>query len=202
MTFTVGFDLDMTLIDSRPGVAKAIDQVGADFDLPLDGRQFATRLGPPLAQLLTEIGAPVDMVPALVKRYREVYPSIVGHIVPLPGAEAALAAVHDRGGRVLVVTGKHQPLAQLHIDALDWKIDALVGDLWSAGKAEALRTHDATVYVGDHAGDMIGARAADAYAVGVTTGPCDADELRTAGADTILPDLTDFPRWLADHHDR
>ncbi|MBH0780797.1 HAD family hydrolase [Nocardia bovistercoris] len=199
MTFTVGFDLDMTLIDSRPGVAKAIDQVGAEFGLPLDGQLFATRLGPPLAQLLTEIGAPVDLVPALTKRYRELYPSIVPHIVALPGAEAALAAVRDRGGRVLVVTGKHEPHARLHIDALDWKIDALVGDLWSAGKADALRTHGAGIFVGDHAGDMIGAKAADSYAVGVTTGPCDADELRTAGADVILPDLTDFPRWLADH---
>jgi phosphoglycolate phosphatase len=32
--------------------------------------------------------------------------------------------------------------------------------------------------------------------VGVTTGPCDADELRAAGADVVLNDLTEFPDWL------
>jgi hypothetical protein len=38
------------------------------------------------------------------------------------------------------------------------------------------------VYVGDHIGDMRGARTASAYAVGVTSGPCDAPQLRAAGA--------------------
>ncbi|MET7771893.1 HAD hydrolase-like protein [Nocardia sp. NPDC005366] len=198
MTFTVGFDLDMTLIDSRPGVAQAIDRVGVEFELPLDGEKFSTRLGPPLALLLADAGAPDELIPALVTRYRELYPSIVPQVPPLPGAEAALDAVRDRGGRVLVVTGKHQPLAQLHLDELGWKVHHLAGDLWSAGKADVLRTYGASVFVGDHAGDMVGARAADAVAVGVTTGPCDAEELRDAGADVILGDLTEFPDWLAE----
>ncbi len=30
----------------------------------------------------------------------------------------------------------------------------------------------------------------------MTTGPCTAEELRAAGADTVLPDLTAFPNWL------
>ncbi|WP_054812472.1 HAD family hydrolase [Nocardia arizonensis] len=198
MTFTVGFDLDMTLIDSRPGVARAIDLVGAEFGLPLDGQKFAARLGPPLVNLLTEVGVPTDLIPALVARYRELYPSIVPEIAPMAGAEAALEAVHDRGGQVLVVTGKHQPHAQLHVDALGWKVDRLVGDVWSAGKADALRAHGASVFVGDHAGDMVGARAAEVVAVGVVTGPCDAEQLREAGADVVLADLLGFPRWLAD----
>lgn len=32
--------------------------------------------------------------------------------------------------------------------------------------------------------------------MGVTTGPCDAAELREAGADVVLNDLTEFPAWL------
>jgi len=196
VTFTVGFDLDMTLIDSRPGVAKAIDRVGAEFELALDGEEFSNRLGPPLALLLAEAGAPEALIPALVTRYRELYPSIVPHVPALPGAEAAMAAVRERGGRVLVVTGKHQPLAQLHLDELGWDVHHLAGDLWSAGKAEVLRTYGASIFVGDHAGDMVGARTAEVFAVGVTTGPCDAEELREAGADVILGDLTEFPDWL------
>ncbi|MEV0297336.1 HAD hydrolase-like protein [Nocardia sp. NPDC050710] len=198
MTLTVGFDLDMTLIDSRPGVARAIDQLAVEFDMPLDGEKFSTRLGPPLAVLLADAGAPAELVPTLVTRYRELYPSLVPTIPPMPGADAALDAVIARGGRILVVTGKHQPHAQLHVDELGWKVDHLAGDLWSAGKAAALATYGASVFVGDHEGDMRGARAADVVAVGVTTGPCTAEELHEAGADVILTDLMEFPGWLAD----
>ncbi|WP_405163968.1 HAD family hydrolase [Nocardia sp. NBC_01499] len=198
MTWTVGFDLDMTLIDSRPGVSRAIDILAAEFDVPVRGADFADRLGPPLATLLVEAGAPEELVPALVTRYRELYPSIVSSIPAMPGADAALAAIEERGGRVLVVTGKHGPLAQLHIDELGWRIDHLAGDLWSAAKAAVLRDEHASIYVGDHVGDMRGAQAAGVLAIGVTTGPCDAAELRAAGADVILTDLTEFPQWLAD----
>jgi phosphoglycolate phosphatase len=173
VTWTVGFDLDMTLIDSRPGVARAIDMLGVEFDLPLRGTTFADRLGPPLATLLVEATIPA-----------------------MPGAQAALAAIEARNGRVLVVTGKHAPLARLHIAELGWRIDHLAGDLWSAGKAATLREQGAHLFVGDHVGDMNGARAAGVLAIGVSTGPCTAAELRAAGADVVLTDLTEFPAWL------
>ncbi|GAB2668373.1 HAD family hydrolase [Nocardia goodfellowii] len=196
MTWTVGFDLDMTLINSQPGVAKAIDTIAAEFGSPLQGEQIAARLGPPLPMLLADAGAPEELIPGMVARYRALYPTVVPLVPAMPGADAALAAVRSRGGKILVVTGKHQPLAQLHIDELGWQVDALVGDLWSAGKAGALRAHGASIYVGDHTGDMHGARAAEVHAVGVSTGPCDAAELRAAGADVVLTDLTEFPDWL------
>lgn len=197
MTWTVGFDLDMTLIDSRPGVCKAIEQLATEFGLPLRSAELADRLGPPLAMLLADAGAPEELIPALVTRYREIYPSIVPYIPAMPGADAALDTVRARGGRVLIVTGKHEPLARLHVAELGWRIDEVVGDLWSDGKAAALREHGADLFVGDHEGDMRGARAADVFALGVATGPCDADELRTAGADFVLGGLTEFPDWLA-----
>jgi phosphoglycolate phosphatase len=122
----------------------------------------------------------------------------VPQIPAMPGADAALAAVAERGGRVLIVTGKHEPLARLHLLELDWRVDHLAGGLWAAGKAGVLREQRADVFVGDHAGDMRGARAAGVTAVGVTTGPCDAAELRAAGADVVLDDLTEFPDWLTE----
>ncbi|MBC7302319.1 MAG: HAD family hydrolase [Nocardia sp.] len=199
MTFTVGFDLDMTLIDSRPGVATAIDILAREFDLSMDGSHFAEHLGPPLATLLGDAGAPDDLIPHLVIRYRELYPAVVDQITALPGADAALAAVRADGGRTVVVTGKFEPHARLHIDHLGWHIDRLAGDLWATGKADVLREESARVFVGDHAGDMRGAKAAGVVAVGVTTGPCDADGLWSAGADVVLDDLLRFPEWLAEH---
>ncbi|MGC5411875.1 HAD family hydrolase, partial [Streptomyces sp. DT225] len=51
-------------------------------------------------------------------------------------------------------------------------------------------------------GDVRGARAANAVPVGVTTGPCDAEELRAAGADVVLTSLMELPAWLEAHAQR
>src|SRR5439155_10323576 len=113
-------------------------------------------------------------------------------------ATEALDAVRELGGRALVVTAKHTPNAAKHLAALGWQAD-LVGDLWSTGKAAALRAHRASVYVGDHVTDVAGALAAGAVPVGVTTGPCDAGMLRAAGAEVVLDTLDQFPTWLREH---
>lgn len=198
MPLIVGFDLDMTLIDPRPGMVRVLDELAAETGLPLDGEYFAANLGPPLDMILRGFGVVEDRIPTLVARFRELYPDIVvPATVALPGAADALAAVRERGGRTLVVTGKYAPNAARHLAALGWEVDALVGELWAGGKAEALRTHGATVYVGDHVGDMVGAVTAGAFPVGVLTGPCDEEQLRAAGARAVLPDLTGFADWLS-----
>lgn len=199
MNFTIGFDLDMTLIDPRPGMVLAMNRLGAETGLALDGEYFAANLGPPLDRVLRDFGAPEDRIPELVHRFRASYPEIViPETIAMPGAAEALAAVHELGGRALVVTAKHTPNAAKHMIALGWRVD-IVGDLWSTAKADALRAHNATVYVGDHATDVAGALAAGAIPVGVTTGPCDATTLRSAGAEVVLDTLDQFPTWLRTH---
>src|SRR2546423_15398758 len=42
---TVGFDLDMTLIDSRPGIAATYDALAAETGRGIDSAAPATRLG-------------------------------------------------------------------------------------------------------------------------------------------------------------
>ena len=143
-TLTVGFDLDMTLIDSRPGIHACY------------------------VALAERTGTSID-------------------------------AVHAAGGRAIVVTAKYEPNAKLHLEHLGIHPDEVVGNLWAEQKAEALREHGAGIYVGDHVGDVRGARRADALSVAVATGPCSAEELSTAGADVVLGDLTEFPGWLADY---
>lgn len=198
---TIGFDLDMTLIDPRPGMVAAMAALARQTGLDIDGEHFANNLGPPLAVVFGEFGVPPEHIPDLVSRFRASYPEIViPRTVAMPGAAEALAAVHALGGRTLVVTAKHAPNAARHLTALGWRVDHLAGDLWATGKAEALRRFGAGVYVGDHATDMAGALAAGALPVGVTTGPCDAATLRAAGAEVVLDDLTEFPDWLRGRH--
>ena len=194
---TVGFDLDMTLIDPRPGMVAAMNALGAESGLALDGEHFAANLGPPLDDILRGFEAPEERIPGLVDRFRALYPEVVVPItVALPGAAEALRAVRAAGGRTLVVTGKYGPNAQLHVDALGFEVDEVVGELWSTKKADALIAHGAAAYVGDHAGDIRGALAAGAIAVGVTTGPCDRAELLEEGAEVVFDSLEEFPAWF------
>lgn len=197
MALTVGFDLDMTLIDPRPGMAAVMNEVGARTGHQLDGERFAATLGPPLDMIYRDMGVPEEQIPDMVSLFRSLYPDVViPATVALPGAAQALAAVRSLGGETVVVTGKYRKNAALHLEALGWEVDHLYGELWSTGKAEALKRHGASVYVGDHVGDMHGAQAAGAVAVAVLTGSCVASELTAAGADVVLADLTAFPDWL------
>ncbi|MBT2525411.1 HAD family hydrolase [Streptomyces sp. ISL-99] len=194
---TVGFDLDMTLIDSRPGIKATYEALAAETGAYIDADLAITRLGPPLERELA-FWFPEERIQEMCDRYREIYPTHAITPTPaMPGAREAMAAVRAAGGRAVVVTAKHEPNAKLHLAHLGIDPDAVVGWLWAEAKAEALREHGASVYVGDHLGDVRGARAAGALSVAVPTGPCGAAELREAGADVVLDDLTAFPAWLA-----
>jgi phosphoglycolate phosphatase len=201
MTFTVGFDLDMTLIDSRPGIHACYTALAERTGTFIDADLAVTRLGPPLAEELIN-WFPAERVPEMADLYREMYPVYAIAATPaMAGAREAMAAVRAAGGRTMVVTAKYEPNAKLHLSHLGIEPDVVVGDLWAERKAEALREYAAGVYVGDHVGDVRGARTAGALSVGVATGPCPAEELRAAGADVVLDDLSAFPAWLAGYRE-
>jgi phosphoglycolate phosphatase len=192
----VGFDLDMTLIDSRPGIRDAFRALTAKTGVFVDADLAVTRLGPPLR---TELAYwfPAEAVEEAVTTYRALYPDYaIAPAVPTPGAVQALAAVREAGLRVVVVTSKLGRLARLHLEHLGMAVDELAGDLFAEGKAAALTRHGVRWYVGDHVGDMVAARTAGVPGIGVATGPCPAEELRAAGAAHVLADLTGFPALL------
>ncbi|KOG30420.1 MULTISPECIES: HAD family hydrolase [Streptomyces] len=192
---TVGFDLDLTLLDTRPGIKATWTAFSAETGVPIDADLVVSRLGPPLEQEIAH-WFPADRVTEMTARYRALYPAYaIEPTFPMPGARDAIEAVREAGARTIVVTAKNGPHAELHFEHLGIEPDAIVGGLWAEGKAEALRAHGAQVYVGDHVGDVRGARTAGAVSVAVATGPCAPEELREAGADVVLTDLTDFRAW-------
>ncbi|MEV4440140.1 HAD family hydrolase [Streptomyces sp. NPDC049577] len=195
-SFTVGFDLDLTLVDSRPGIRASYESLVAATGTYIDIDLVCSRLGPPLEQELRN-WFPEERIAEASAIYLDAYPTRgIASSPALPGAREAVAAVRELGGKAIVVTAKLERNARLHLDHLGIEPDELVGGLWAEQKAIALREHAASVYVGDHLGDVLGARTAGALSVAVTTGPYGAEELRAAGADVVLADLRGFPDWL------
>ncbi len=193
----VGFDLDLTLVDPRAGVAASYRELSRRTGVPIDADEVATRVGPQLELELARWFPPAD-VPAVADTYREIF---AVHGVPattaLGGAAAALAEVRRQGGRSVVITAKSEPLARATLDRLGLAPDDLLAWRWADGKTRALAETAADLYVGDHVADMRAAAAAGVRAVGVTTGADDADALIAAGADVVLGSVAEFPAWLS-----
>jgi pyridinium-3,5-biscarboxylic acid mononucleotide sulfurtransferase len=195
----VGFDLDMTLIDTGPGFRTVLAALGGELGVEFPAAEMSAKLGPPLDILLEPYLAP-DTIAAAVDRFRDLYRDhAIAGTPAFAGAHDAIAAVRRHGGRVVVVTGKHTPNARLHLDHLAFEVDHLEGRVWGVGKADVLRREGATVYVGDHVHDVEGALAAGALSVSVLTGGCTREELVAAGTHVVLDSLTDFPAWLDEH---
>jgi uncharacterized protein len=198
-SLVVGFDLDMTLIDTVPGFAATLEALGAELGVTFPVGELTRHLGPPLHLTLAPHLAD-DAIAAAGDRFRALYPDTAVALVPaLPGAHEALAAVRRHGGRVLVVTGKFTPNAQLHLDHLALDVDHLEGKVWGVGKADVLRKEGASVYVGDHIHDVEGALAAGVISVSVLTGGSTREELLAAGTHVVLDSLAEFPAWLEEH---
>ncbi len=195
----VGFDLDMTLIDTTPGFGAVLTALGDELGVEFAVEEMTSRLGPPL-DLMLQPWLPADQISGAVDRFRALYPDHAIASVPLlDGAAEAVAAVRRQRGRVVVVTGKFAPNARLHVDHLGLDLDHLEGEVWGVGKADVLRREGVSIYVGDHVHDVEGALAAGATSVSVLTGGCTREELLDAGTHVVLDDLSAFPDWLAEH---
>lgn len=197
--FCVGFDLDMTLIDTVPGFREVLRALAGELGVTLPVEELTANLGPPLDRILGPHLAEDAIQPA-VDRFRALYPHhAIESVVAMAGAHDAIAAVRRHGGRVVVVTGKFTPNARLHVDHVGFDVDHLEGQVWGVGKADVLRREGASIYVGDHFHDVEGALAAGAVSVSVLTGGCTREELYDAGTHVVLDHLGEFPGWLDDY---
>jgi len=193
---TIGFDLDMTLIDSRPGIRAVYEELSRQTGVFVDAELAVSRLGPPLTWEL-EHWFPAEAVPEMFTRYRAMYPEIaIPRVVAMPGAAEVLTAARELG-RAIVITAKAGDNAALHLDHLGLPYDAVIGDAWREQKAEVLVRESADTYVGDHVHDMDAARIAGVTGIGVPSGPCSADELRAAGAAHVADSLAEVAGLLS-----
>jgi phosphoglycolate phosphatase len=97
----IGFDLDMTLVDSRPVSQRALERLVSEYGADLNIEKLMSAYGLPLSRWL-----PTDIDGAL---FRTLQVQDIGLAVPMPGAHEALAAVRGAAAATIVVTSA--PLA-------------------------------------------------------------------------------------------
>jgi phosphoglycolate phosphatase len=189
----VGFDLDMTLIDSQRAILASFAGVAADTGVKIEREGVLSRLGIKLQDELAHWFPPGEIDEA-VRIYRTHYLTLIGPCTTvLPGAAESLAAVRAVGARAVVITAKAELPARLSMDSVGLHADEIVADAHGPEKAAVLTLIGAAAYVGDTPADMVAAVTAGVRAVGVATGSFGEAELRAAGAADVLSSLAEFP---------
>jgi phosphoglycolate phosphatase-like HAD superfamily hydrolase len=195
----VGFDLDMTLIDSREAILASFAAMARETGVAVDPVGVDSRLGIKLEDELVHWFPPQE-VEAAVAIYRRHYRLLSRPLTKaLPGARESLAAVRAAGARTVVITAKFEQTARRALDDLDLQVDELIGNAHGPEKGEVLTRLAAAAYVGDTPPDMGAAVASGAFAVGVSTGSFSAGDLTAAGAKIVLASLAEFPAWYVEY---
>jgi pyrophosphatase PpaX len=206
------FDLDGTLVDSIELIVAAAKNA------------FACRPGPAPteAQIRNTIGRPLpttfgpwlvddDDLPFLVAKYREYQLEHHDRMTcAYEGIVAAVAALHDAGHPMAIVTSKVGFMAEralVHCGLASYMRCVIASDSTAKHKPDpepvlvALERLGAlpadAVYVGDSPYDMLAARAAGVHALGVSWGAFAPQDLTDAGAEAILDTPRELVPWLS-----
>ena len=191
----VGFDLDMTLINSRPAILASFAEVARETGTAIDLEAVDRRLGIKLDDELA-FWFPPEQGAEVAEIYRRHYVGLAERMTTaLPGAHEALAAVRAAGQRVVIITAKHPISVGPSLQAVGLSADELFTLVHGPEKAAVLARLKATAYVGDTPPDMAAAVQAGARAVGVATGSFSGEDLAGAGAEVVLDSLDGFPAW-------
>ncbi|MCX4529300.1 haloacid dehalogenase-like hydrolase [Streptomyces sp. NBC_01551] len=221
------WDIDRTLlyvgdIDRQVYRETFAEVVGRPAEhLPARGTGVTMPLA--IRSLLIDNGVPEADVAALLPRMVELLPKqLASHTqdlreqgVLMPGAIAALRAVHDHPGFIpTAVTGnlKSNALLKLAAFELDGLLDTEIGGfasddhhrpaLVAVAQTRAEAKHGTafnrsnTVIIGDSLEDVRTGLEGGAPVIGVASGKTTAAELAEAGADLVLDSLSDVSRVL------
>jgi phosphoglycolate phosphatase len=195
------FDLDGTVVDSKPGILASCDAALRALGHRPDGLDVGPLIGPPLEEMLAEVlsGFGDGRVAEAAVAYREHYGS-AGFLetTVYPGLATALDQLRALRARLFIATSKRTIFAEkilghlglIHLfegvhgsepgGAVDGKADVI---------AAVLRRHDLKadrcLMVGDRRQDVEGARMNEVSTVGVLWGYGDRRELVSAGVTHI-----------------
>jgi phosphoglycolate phosphatase len=203
------FDLDGVLVDSRAAITGCINQALVEHELSAQPVEELQRfIGPPLVDGFAELtGHPTDspLVASCLDSYRARYAEAsLRETTVTPGIEAVLSELAQHY-RLAVATSKPLAFAEPLLSTLGLRpfFTVVAGpDLSTHGESKAstiaaslemLGHPKRAVMVGDRSHDIAGAQAHSLLSIGVTWGIGSSNELREAGAESIVHAPTDLP---------
>ncbi len=199
-------DLDGTISDSSPGIARSLQHAFAvcGYEPPTD-EEVRTVIGPPFEIGLPELGIPVDDLERVVDAYRDRYEDVgLFENTVYPGIVDMLDELAAAGHTLSVATAKPEPTAKRIIEhfGLTDRFEVEAGATIEIGlgrrtKADVinfalieLRLGPSdlrrVVMVGDRNHDVEGAHLNGIDCIGVTWGFGSAEELHGAGAAAVV----------------
>jgi phosphoglycolate phosphatase len=202
------FDLDGTLADTVADLADAINYGLEQFGQPKRTAQALSKMIGDGIRITIGRALEADkqeLLDGVVKKMCEKYALIcLDKTRPYKGISETVAELHKRGVKLAVLTNKDQVSAEKIVSHFfDGYFEivrgATSGDAVKPDPFPALQiiaqlgaVPQETVFIGDSGIDMQTAKACQNYAVGVSWGLRDVEELRQNGADVII----DEPKQL------
>jgi phosphoglycolate phosphatase len=215
MSKLVVWDIDGTLVDSRQTIFESMGIAFAGADLaPLPYEVVRQVVGLGLMEGVAALlpNAPQDLRERVADGYRAAFGAKVrqpGYVEPLyDGAAETLDRLRAAGWKIAMATGKSRRGVETIVRMHGWAdlfdsthcADDGPGKPHPAMVLEAMRAlqvgPERTIVVGDTAHDMRMAKAAGAYAQGVSWGFHTAEEVAEGGADHIAHDFAELDRRL------
>ena len=210
----VAFDLDGTLVDSVPDLARCIDRTMVRFGIPARGEALVrTWVGNGAERLVEraitgEVEAPAD--PGLLREACAVFLNLYAshgreRTRVYAGVRDGLAALRSRGAALACITNKpHLPAVDLlaHLEMLDCFELVLGGDSLARRKPDPLPLiHACTelgvpveraIFAGDSINDVKAARAAGMRVACVSYGYNHGVDIAQAGPDAVVDSLVEL----------
>jgi phosphoglycolate phosphatase len=190
-------DLDGTLIDPKAGIIGSIRYALAKLGSAVpEAEELTWCIGPPLRHSFPRLLGSAARVEEAVALYRESYRNgAMFDAAVYDGVAGMLDDLHAAGMRLVIVTSKPQPFAELiarhfgflsrvaavHGPGLDGALDDKAELLAAVIEREGIRGQPA-VMIGDRKFDCLAAKANGLPALGALWGYGSAEELRGAGA--------------------
>jgi HAD superfamily hydrolase (TIGR01509 family) len=207
---TLIFDLDGTLVDTVYAHVFAWQRALAEAEMPIDGWRIHRRIGMSgglfARAVAREVGRPLtaEEAEAIQRRHGEIFRELLPDRRPLPGAVELLAELRRLGIVHGIATSGRRPEIDRSLDVLGVGTETVVVERGDVGRAkpepdlfltcaERLAADPALCYVvGDAVWDLLAARRAGMFSVGLLSGGYGEDELTRAGAFRVYRDADEL----------
>lgn len=210
---TILFDLDGTLIDSKPGILTSIRKTLDAFNIPYTEEIIDGMVGPPFRVSMKEMLGIGDMsvIEQLITFYRTHYKAGDWRDCKIyDGVVEMLTALREKGYTLGLATSKPLQyttiiMEELGLDKYFHYVGGATGDATSELKTDVInnvltklgvKDLDSVLMIGDRLYDIEGAKSSGVDSMGILWGYGDRAEHENCGADFILSTPSEVVEFL------